>query len=489
VVARSTDGGTSLVVMRFANPKPCEIPDVGRYVASRNPNRAEAGIAYFHDDVAQGTLHFADTSCNVFDLEIEEARLPVGETERSVIVWAAGELLEVDPQQGTRTTLSSGVTNVITRAFAGRTLVRTGERFEVFGSDWKSQGVFGKSVDTVIKTKTGALYLDATGLRRLSSAGDDTTKDELIMADACHLGMRDDTWATFHAPCSEARLHALHEPSGKVYDLELDADPLYLNLWPAHGSPGNSPIDDPFWFVFLRDVSSSLGTFVVRAPDGVEHVIGESATLDHWDLMDSDAVGHGYALLNVADRVGDYVYWDANGKTRTLAHRVNSRSDRLVVDWDGTSGNLAVASGDRLVVVAERVPENGFVFSDASKEWTVLFHDWQGDSGRLSRFTGTLDSLASRPADAPFISPELEEVAPSVGISTTASLGALLPGTIFLARYDAATDTGRLSYENAELRFKATVDFGVSDYLVTSGYLLYTIPYGDDQGIWLATGK
>ena len=77
----------------------------------------------------------------------------------------------------------------------------------------------------------------------------------------------------------------------------------------------------------------------------------------------------------------------------------------------------------------------------------------------------------STPVDAPFTSPELSEVAPSVGISTTVSLGAMLPGTIFLARYDAATDTGRLSYENAELRFKATVDFGVSDYLVTSDYL------------------
>src|SRR5262249_29996844 len=123
VLARDVDGGASLFVMRFANPQPCEIPDVGRYVASKNPNRAEAGIAYFHEDAAQGTLHFADTSCKVFDFEIENSTLPVGETERSVVVWAAGDLLEVDPENGTRTTLSSGVTNIIARAFSGRTLV------------------------------------------------------------------------------------------------------------------------------------------------------------------------------------------------------------------------------------------------------------------------------------------------------------------------------------------------------------------------------
>lgn len=490
VVARSIEGGTSLVVMRFANPKPCEIPNVGRYVSSRNPNRAEAGIAYFHDDVAQGTLHFADTSCHVFDFEIEDARLPIGETEHSVIVWAAGELLEVDPQRGTRTTLSSGVTRVVTRAFSGRTLIGADGQLEVFGSDWKSQGTFGKEVDSVIKTRAGVLYLDATGLRRLSARTDSTgTKDELIAEDACNLAMRDETWATFYAPCSQSRLRALHEPSGKLFDLELDADPLQLRLWPAHGSPGKDPTADPFWFFYLRDVSSSLGTFVVRDPQGVERVLGENATLDHWDLVESDALSYGYALVNVEGRVGDYVYWNTNGETRTLAHGVYSRADRLIVDWDGSSGSLAAVSGDRLVIVAERVPNDGFEFTDESREWTVLFHDWQGDSGRLSRFTGTLDALARTPVDAPFKSPELEEVAPSVGLSTTVSLGALLPGTMFLARYDAETGTGRLSYENAELRFKATVDLGVSDYLVTSDYLLYAIPFGDDQGIWLATGK
>ena len=60
---------------------------------------------------------------------------------------------------------------------------------------------------------------------------------------------------------------------------------------------------------------------------------------------------------------------------------------------------------------------------------------------------------------------------------------------MFLADYDAESRTGRLTYENAELRFKAVVDNGVSDYLVTADYLIYTIPKGRDQGIWLATGK
>jgi hypothetical protein len=282
----------------------------------------------------------------------------------------------------------------------------------------------------------------------------------------------------------------LNEPAGKIYDLELDADPLYLRLLPARGSPGKNPLEDPFWFLFLRDVASGVGTFVVRDPDGVERVIGENATLDHSDLIESSTESHGYALLNVAGNIGDYVYFDAEGQTSTLASSVLAHASRLIVDWDGTSGSLAAVSGNRVVVVAERVPSRGFEFQDSGRQWTVLFHDWDGgSSGRLSRFAGTLDSLEATPLNAPFAKPELELVVPSVGINTTTPLGVLIPGTIFLEDYDTVTNTGRLTYENAELRFKATVDSGVSDYLVTSSNLLYSIPYGDDQGIWLATGK
>lgn len=486
VLARPTEG-SSLVVMRFANPKPCEIPNVGRYVASRNPNRAEAGIAYFHDDAIIGTLHFADTSCRVFDFEIENAHLPVGETERSVIVWAEGDLLEVEPDRGKRTTLAPAVDRVITRAFSDRTLVRSEGQLEVFGGDWKTHGRFGKDVGSVIKTNSGVLYVDASGLHRLSASADGKTQSKPIAEDVCNLGMRDGTWATFHSPCQEGRLHALHEPTGKLFDLDLDADPAYLKLVPERGSL--DPTTDPFWFVYLRNVESSLGTFVVKGPDGVPHELGRRATLDHWSIWGTGEKTYGYALVNVENGVGQYLHWNAQGETRSLASGVLAAANRLVVDWDGANGNLAVVSGDRLRVVAERIPADGFEFTDSSGEWTVVFHDWDGESGRLSRFSGTLDKLSATPPGAAFVAPELAEVAPRVGLYTTASLSKLLPGTVFLADYDTTKGTGRLSYENAELRFNATVDNDVSSYLVTSGYLLYAIPYGRDRGIWLATGK
>lgn len=493
VLARPSDESTSLVFMRFAKPEPCRIPDVGRFVASRNPNRNEVGIAYFHDDATQGTLHFADASCTVFDFEIPDARMPVGETDHSIIVWAAGDLLEVEPENGKRTKLASGVINVITRAFSNRTLVLTAGRMQVLDAEWKDQGTFGDGVGAVVKTNAGVLYMDSTGLRQLSSGpGDTSTKDELLVANACDIGVRDDTWATIHAPCVEGKpqkLLALHVPSSKVYELPFLADPFNIRLVPAFGSRGENPLEDAFWYIFLRSNETAKNSFVVRDPKGTEHVIGDNAGWDHWNLVDDGKKPYGYALVNSTDRVGDYVYWTSEGEVQTLAHNLYGRSRRLIVDWDGQAGSLAVTSGNRLKIVAEHVPDDSFEFPDPQREWTVLFHDMQGDSGRLSRFAGTLDGLEATSLEAPLNSPSLEEVAPSVGRYTTAPLSALLPGTIFLAGYDAAAGTGRLSYENAELRFKATVDVGVSDYLVTQDYLLYTIPHGDEQGIWLSTGK
>jgi hypothetical protein len=65
----------------------------------------------------------------------------------------------------------------------------------------------------------------------------------------------------------------------------------------------------------------------------------------------------------------------------------------------------------------------------------------------------------------------------------------VLSGVSYLTRFDPTTRTGRLEYRNLELRFTARVNNGVSDYLVAHDEILYTIPYGNDAGIWLVPGK
>jgi hypothetical protein len=284
---------------------------------------------------------------------------------------------------------------------------------------------------------------------------------------------------------------AIHETRGSIFTLPFDANPGALKLVPARNSRGLDPLRDPFWFFYLRsgDSEESRDTLFVRTPAGDEHALGAHSTLRHLRLLESASETHGYALVDVAGETGRYVWWNAAGETHVLAENAMWRPDRLIVDSDGSFGSVAVASGERLLVLAEGVPWQAFEYQDPTQAWTVLFHDLEGFSGQLSVFYGGLDGLQATPLNEPLVAPELLDVASNVTVLSTASLNEVLSGVSYLTHYDLTTRTGRLKYRNLELRFTADVNEGVSDYLVANDEVLYTVPYGEDAGIWLVPGK
>jgi len=348
-------------------------------------------------------------------------------------------------------------------------------------------------VSSVLRAGQSLFYIDSVGAHRLvaSKADSNVVEDELLASDACSLGSQDGTWVTLRSPCAGGAVLAVHEPTGHSFTLPFDADPTQLQLLPALNSPGRDPLKDPFWFLFLRsgDTDDSQDTLFVRTPAGDEHALGAHSTLRQLRLLESADETHGYALVDVAGETGRYVWWNTAGETRTLAENAMWRPSRLIVDSDGSVGNVAVASGDRLLVLAERVPWQAFEYQDTTKAWTVLFHDLDGVNGRLSAFYAGLDGLQATPVDQPFVAPELLDVASKVTALSTASLNDVLSGVSYFTDFDLTTRTGRLQYRNLELRFTASVNFGVSDYLVSHDELLYAIPYGDDAGIWLVPAK
>jgi hypothetical protein len=206
-------------------------------------------------------------------------------------------------------------------------------------------------------------------------------------------------------------------------------------------------------------------------------------------LVESNNETHGYALVDVQGETGRYLWWNAAGETRVLAENAMWRPHRLVIDFDGAVGKVAVASGDRLMVLAERVPWSAFEYQDGTRQWTVLFHDLDGNKGKLSAFYGGIDGLQTTAPDRPFVTPVFSEVATNVSALRTSSLNDVLSGVIYLVDLDPTTGTGRLEYRNLELRFTARVADDVSSYVVAHDEVLYTIPYGDNAGIWLVTGK
>lgn len=494
LLARGADDDSGkLVAMRYADPRPCEIPRVVRFTATREPTRPAPLFSYFHEDVQVGTLHFADASCRTYALTFENARLPIAETETSLVVWADTELWLATPETGSREQLARNITDVIGDVFGKRYAVLAEGRLTLFDGDWKAQGTFGDQVSSVLRAGNSLFYRDGGGVHRIVAAesGSRILEDELLLDDACAMGTQDGTWVTLRSPCSGGKLVAIHEPSGLNFTLPFDADSTQVKLWPASGSPGRDPLNDPFWFFYLRsgDSESSQNTLLLRTPEGDEHALGGRATLQQLRLLESGSETYGYALIDVADQVGRYIWWNAAGETRVLAENTMWRPRRLVVDFDGNVGSLAAVSGDRLVVIAQGVPWRAFEYQDPTQAWTVLFHDLQGETGRLSAFYGDLNALQATPKELPFAAPALFAVASNVTALRSASLNDVLSGVIYFTDFDPTTRTGRLEYHNLELRFTARVNDQVADYIVSHDEVLYTVPYGDDAGIWLAPGK
>lgn len=492
LIARGADDDTGkLFAMRYADPVPCEIPEVGRFSSTRARRRSVPLISYFSEDVRRGTLRFADAACTTYDLTFEGARLPVAETDESVVVWADTDLWLATPETGEKERLADGVTEVRS-VFGRRFAVRENGRLKLFDAKWKPQATFGEEVTAVLRGDESLFYTDATGAHRIAEGdGPEGIEDQLLASDACALGTQDGTWIALRSPCEGGEVMVVHEPTGKTFRLPVDADPRELLLVPAEGSRGRDPLRDRFWFFYLRSGGEpgTEDTLYVRTPEGDEHALGAHATLAQLRLVDSGDEPYGYALIDVDGELGRYIWWNAAGKTRVLAENAMWRPDRLFVDADGTTGRLAVTSGDRLRVVAENVPWQAFEYRDGSRAWTVLFHDMVAGFGRLSAFSGNLDQLGATPEDVPLQAPELSLVAPNVVVAGTSSLNDVLSGVVFFSEYDVTQRTGRLEYRNLELRFTAKVNDGVSDYLVTQDEVLYTIPYGKNAGVWLAQGK
>src|SRR5699024_7130220 len=153
--------------MRYQDPRPCSIPEVGYFSSTRQASRSAPLVSYFHEDVRRGTLHFADTTCKTFPLTFDDARVPVAETEKSVVVWAGSELWLATPDTGDRERLAEGVTDVIRSGVGHSYVVRAEGRLSVFDANWKPHETFGNDVSSVLRAGQSLFYIDADGAHRL----------------------------------------------------------------------------------------------------------------------------------------------------------------------------------------------------------------------------------------------------------------------------------------------------------------------------------
>jgi hypothetical protein len=520
LLARSSrDDDHTLFSMRYADPKPCALPDVARYWADSNSELTSTWIAYFHEDTDRGTLRFADPGCRPSELVIEDAQLPFGfrtwqspngpidpESSRNVLVRAGpggGTILVVDPGQATVETLLEGAGHAVHNVGSSRlTFVASNGRLAVFDGHFRFIDWIGENVVSFGAHGSRLYFEDAGGIQRVNStpAGDDsaTVSTMAIAADGCALAFpSSERKIAYFSPCAERRVMLWNDSTSVAVETDLATDPRLLMLLPdpKPKPDASGPLATSFAY-YLRDVDYDVGvgTLLMRARGGEEVVIGANAAFERTSI---DASGeYGYALVDVTREqprgtTGRFVRWELDGSTSELA--TNTLRDAagaawatLLIDWTGTHGTLAQVHDGVIRPIMERAPSRRQAYDDG--EYVVLFNDFDGENGTLS--IGTEVCPDPPGCSARYYTPV--PIAYNVHQNRHRLLNEsddFLPGIGYLTDYDPETDTGRFEYRNLELQFTSIVNEGVSEFLVAGNGILYAVPFGERPGIWLTRAK
>ena len=510
VLARGTKvNDDSLYSIRYAVPTPCTIPRVGRYWAGGNIDLGVAYIAYFHDNVNHGTLNFSDTHCRVSTLTLEDSDLPLdtyitppdatGESRFKLVLRSGGKLLMVDPGLGSTEVISDKTDAVLLGAGKGGTTFILGDgKMQAYDPDWNQFDSFADGILALAPLDGSLFFEDVNGIQRATPVNRDGKASidvESLAPNGCELGFPawSQHWLGFFDPCDEKKLAILdqdtHETTYPDYAVD-DPRALLMSVRPGTVDPPTPSAG--VWAFFLRDIDylAGVGTLVARAPDGTELVLGSNAALERTRLDPKE--DYGFAMVDTTGTTGRFVRWDFEGNVTELAQNVLRDSPGvgfadLTIDYDGTAGTLAQLYNGEVIPVLDRVPRQRFAYRDFTKR-QALFSDFDGENGTLSigEAACTPGTDCGRQYQKPVV------VARNVHHPDHAFLDEIeefLPGIGFLDNYDEVHQTGRFQYSNLELGFTSIVSEGVADFTYAGNGILYTVPYGEGAGIWLARAK
>ena len=106
LLARPADReDNSLHVMRYADPRPCVLPNIKAHTAGVGVFLDATTIAYTEEGTEPGTLRFADGNCHTYDISIRDARTPLVETPEGFVVNEGHDMKMVNPVTGMKRTI------------------------------------------------------------------------------------------------------------------------------------------------------------------------------------------------------------------------------------------------------------------------------------------------------------------------------------------------------------------------------------------------
>jgi hypothetical protein len=479
----------ALYSMRYLDPKPCKIEGVVRYWSSGLPSDYPAQIVYLKGDGRRGPLYFADAQCNVHDLVLPDADLPLQETEVGLLISSGSDLVLVDAPKGTYRTVASGIQAMFLNGPGAHYLVIEGRLHAYAQGSWDFIGSVGEGVRALRGVGGWFVYEDVNGVHGVAATSA-TALPQLakleIDPQGCRIGWVSGSVLAYYSPCpgpevpvSEQTISLYDASKDETTHLDYAADPYLFAIELDPKTESREPrLDRDYWYYSNREpTGDGGGTLVVRSPEGEEFVLGTGARLDRTNL---DEEGEwGLALLDVAGDNGRLVRWERDGSVETLATGVLYGSSDTIVNWNGSVGDRARISDDgELEILLERVPRRDYEYQDESRRWRAIFDDSDGITGTLSIDASESKTFANKRA-----------IARRVRHGRHKFLDVLLPGIAYVADYDVETDTGRLEYNNLELGFRGIISEGVADFIPAGNGILYTVPFGSARGVWIARAQ
>jgi len=480
----------SLYVMKYADPRPCVLPNVKEHRGGTGVFLDATTIAFTEEGTNNGTLRFADGDCNVYPVSVSGSWIPFWETPEGFLTYQGQDLVMVNPVTGVVRTIA--VEAQFVAAFSAFYVITSKGRIGAFRSDFTEVAWLGDMVTSRYGAVGSSLFFeDRRGIHRVQALSADSVSDTVIAEGGCmpgyprNLGSAEN-WVTYYFPCDSKKLVVYSESVGKASELDIKIDdPGFITFLPAYPAQTGDPAVDPFFTFYITETNAAgTGKLTMRTPDKQTKVLGEHADIGRLSIAPSATETHGYVLVDVDGDTGRFIRWEPDGSTRDVATKVvrNNNSGDLVTNYDGKTAQFELFSDAGLSVVSRRIPPSGFKSREPKGRWTAIIDDYEKPNGTLSITESALEFSESERTLGP--PPKLEVIARDVLWDGRARFVPALPGIGYFTHYDEPSDTGRLDYRNLELRFTATVSEGVADYLSTPGGLIYSVPYGDGAGIW-----
>jgi hypothetical protein len=473
-------------------------PNAGTWLMGK-PRLAPYRVLPFLEDMnerGRGRLRFTTLDCTVEDLVVEDAGQPYPRLyDDGYLVPTKNGYTFADPWRGTLRPIADDLRDVLIWDDQAA-LLWADDQLKSFSAKLAEGDSWGNAPAAVARINTDFLVEDADGLHHVQL--DRTTLaigHEDVLEGACNLQrssiVRSDEsggWVAVQQPCHDPKPTLLHLAAGSLevldsFPLPFEADARYVRAPIGDGEEGE-PL--PPAAVYLTDVDDEgLGKlWAWRAGADAPIELGDHAQLDSAVLKPS-GTWDGAAQINVQSiggyRAHDQIQFRWDGTTSVVAeHVVRNTNGEPLVNFDGVVGDLARFDDDSYRVLAQGVPPySGEAISITGARHYARVDRFDGDSGRL-----LLGTDEGEPASWA-----------AVGDAVPADLARFswfMPALVFIDDWDADARSGSLVAYNYELDARSTLAEGVSSFDLTSfpfDGVVYSVPRGAQQGIWLAKAK